>query len=101
MPTSHSRPLLARGVYRAHWLSPQGKYLFFAVDAYHRLVEGSRVEVDAADDPEPVLAALWRMLDDADPENSRRAKVREAAQNRGRQIAGIVVGVASSMLASA
>ncbi len=64
--------LLARGVYRGPCLSPSGNLVFFAVDHAHREVEGARLEVPFDDDPSPILAHLWEMLDAADPEHSRR-----------------------------
>jgi hypothetical protein len=67
---------LPRGVYRAPCLSSSGKPILFAVDHSRRLVEGSRTEVEPGQDEQPIINALWRLLDAADPEHSRRRSVR-------------------------
>ena len=67
--------LLPRGVYRAACLSSAGNLVYFAIDFQHREVEGARVELpDDSDQVDRVLADLWRKLDAADPEHSRRAR---------------------------
>jgi hypothetical protein len=83
LPTS---PYLSRGVDRAPCLSATGKTVLFAVDHAHRFVDGSRVEMEASQDEAPVIHALWRLLDAADPQHSRRRTVRENAQ----RLAGLV-----------
>lgn len=73
-------PLLPRGVYRAPALSVTGLPVLFAVDYCHRVVDGSRTEVEPGADAVEICHALWRLLDAVDPEHSRRRTVREAAQ---------------------
>jgi hypothetical protein len=67
---------LPRGVYRAPCLSSSGKPILFAVDHSRRLVDGSRTEVEPGQDEQPIINALWHLLDAADPEHSRRRSVR-------------------------
>jgi hypothetical protein len=84
---------LSRGVYRAPCLSSSGKPILFAVDHSRRLVDGSRTELEPGQPEQPVIDALWRLLDAADPEHSRRRTVREAAARR------VVAGLISVLLA--
>jgi hypothetical protein len=43
--------------------------------------------VEPGQDEQPIINALWRLLDAVDPEHSRRQKVREAALAASRKLA--------------
>src|SRR5215207_7309868 len=59
-----------RGVYREPYLSRAGNPVLFAVDYAARLVD--RVELEARQPEQQAVNALWRTLDAADPEHTRR-----------------------------
>lgn len=66
--------LLPRGVYRASYLSESGHPLLVAITEDHRRI--ATREVTTPDQAIPMLADLWNLLDQADPEYKRRSSAR-------------------------
>jgi hypothetical protein len=59
-----------RGVYRVPWIGPTGQIYYVAVDRHgHRVLKAT---VCRDHDPEPVIAALWELLDRVDPQDFLR-----------------------------
>jgi hypothetical protein len=59
-----------RGVYRVPWIGPTGQVYYVAVNRHgHRVLKAT---VRRDHDPEPVIAALWELLDRVDPQDFLR-----------------------------
>lgn len=69
-PSSSICPLLARGVYRAPVLGEHGEIVLFAVSSDHRFIEFGRVWVHNEREVRPTTDALWRLLDEVDPQDT-------------------------------